>query len=193
MQDRTSSGQIYPLAVQKLQASIQFARGDIAPYNALGDAYAGWAEHMLDCEAIQQLDLALSQGYQAALHVNASSSEALIGIAEVKSKMGKLCQRNGAGEALQHFQEGVQAYQRALQTPANLGDLQERNEVRYNCACLLCLASQHDTALTILAELLSQHGATVQDLTTDEDLVSMRDLPAFQHLIRQAHASVNVV
>lgn len=188
-----SAGQIYTLAVQKLQASIQFARGDIAPYNALGDAHVGWAEHMPDIEAMQQLELAVSQGYQAALHVNAASNEALIGIAEVKSKMGKLCQRNGASEALKHFQKGAQAYQRALQTPANLGNLQERNEIKYNFACLLCLTAQYDTALTILSELLRQHGVTVHDLTTDEDLVSMRELPAFQHLIQQAHASMTVI
>ena len=175
--------------MQKLQASIQFARGDVAPYNALGDAHVGWAERLSDNGAMQQLELALVQGYQAALHINASSSEALVGVAEVKGKMGRLCQRNGAVEAMQYFQQGVQAYERALQASHQLGSLQERNEIRYNYACLLCLTAQQDTATALFGELLKQGGATVQDLLTDEDLSSMRALPAFQHLIQQYNGS----
>ena len=56
-----------------------------------------------DSDAAQQLECALGQeqGYQAALHVHASSSEAL-GMAERKGKLGKLCQRSadGAAEAM---------------------------------------------------------------------------------------------
>lgn len=188
MQDNEAACRAYSLAVQKLQASIQFARGDVAPYNALGDAFAGWAERLSDGGAEQQLKLAnaLQEGYQAALHINANSSEALVGIAEVKGKMGRLCQRHGSSDALRHFCEGAQAYQKALQAPNNLGTMQERNEVRYNFACLLCLSSQQETAVNVLAELLRTDGVAPQDLITDEDFTSMRELPAFQHLIQQA-------
>ena len=195
MQDGEGACSTYSLAVQKLQASIQFARGDVAPYNALGDAYAGWAERLPDGSAEQQLKLgnALHEGYLAALHVNANSSEALIGMAEAKGIMGRLCQLSGSIDALQHFQEGAQAYQKALQTPSNLGSLQERNETKYNLACYLCLSAQHEAALGLLAKLLQKDGIAVQDLTTDEDLLSLRELPAFQHLIQQAQHSVNTL
>lgn len=195
MQDSKAACITYSLAVQKLQASIQFARGDVAPYNALGDAYAGWAELLPDGSTEQQLKLgnALHKGYQAALHVNANSSEALIGIAEAKGKMGRLCQCNGSSEALQHFHEGAQAYQKALQTPNTLGGVQERNEIKYNLACYLCLCAQHETAMTLLAELLQKDGIAVQELITDEDLVSLRQLPAFQHLIQQAQHTINTL
>ena len=185
MQDNEAACRTYSLAVQKLQASIQFARGDVAPYNALGDAYAGWAERLPDGTAEQQLKLgnALHEGYEAALHVNANSSEALIGIAEAKGKMGRLCQRNGSSDALQHFHEGAQAYQKALQAPNKLGSMQERNETRYNLACYLCLSSQHEVAMMLLAELVKKDGIAAQDLTADEDFSSLRELPAFQHLI----------
>ena len=194
MQDREAACSTYSLAVQKLQASIQFARGDVAPYNALGDAYAGWAERLPDGSTEQQLKLgnALHQGYQAALHVNASSSEALIGIAEAQGKMGRLCLRNGSKDALQHFLEGAKAYQKALQAPNSLGSLQERCEIKYNLACYLCLIAQHEAALMLLAELFQKDGITVQDLTTDEDLCSLRELPAFQHLIQQAQHTCTV-
>ena len=196
MQDTSAACNAYGLAVQKLQASIQFARGDVAPYNALGDAFVGWAERLPDHEAMQQLQLAVDQGYQQALHVNASSSEAMVGLAEAKGKMGKLCQagfgpsqQNIMNAADQHFQEGAQAYQRALQTPCNLGSLQQREEIRYNYACLLCLCGQHEAAMQLLAQLLKNGNAAVglQDLITDDDLTGMRDLPAFQHLSQQAN------
>ena len=195
MQDSQAACSTYSLAVQKLQASIQFARGDVAPYSALGDAYAGWAERMPDGSAEQQLKLgnALLEGYLAALHVNANSSEALIGMAEAKGKMGRMCQCTGSSDALQHFHEGAQAYQKALQTPSSLGSLQERNETKYNLACYLCLSAQHEAALMLLAELLQKDGIPMQDLTTDEDLLSLRELPAFQHLIQQAQHTVNTL
>ena len=195
MQDSEAACNTYSLAVQKLQASIQFARGDVAPYNALGDAYAGWAERLPEGSTEQQLKLgnALHEGYQAALHVNANSSEALIGIAEAKGKMGRLCQSRGSSEALQHFHDGAQAYQRALQTPTTLGGVQERNEIRYNLACYFCLCAQHETAVMLLTELFQKDGIAVQDLTTDEDLSSLRQLPAFQHLIQQAQHTINTL
>ena len=188
MQDSEAACSTYSLAVQKLQASIQFTRGDIAPYNALGDAYAGWAERLPDGSAEQVLKLgnALHEGYLAALHVSANSSEALIGVAETKGKMGRLSRRSGSNDALQQFLEGAQAYQKALQAPNNLGSLQERNEARYNLACYLCLSAQPEAALMLLAELLQKDGITVQDLITDEDFFGLRQLPAFQHLIQQA-------
>ncbi|KAL3140757.1 hypothetical protein ABBQ32_005308 [Trebouxia sp. C0010 RCD-2024] len=189
--DNEAACSAYSLAVQKLQASIQFARGDVAPYNALGDAYVGWAERLPDGSVEQQLKLgnALQEGYQAALHVNANSSEALVGIAEVKGKMGRLFQCNGSVDALQHFCEGAQAYQKALQTPTNLGSMQDRNEIRYNFACLLCLSTQQEAAMNVLAELMRKNGVASQDLITDEDFTDMRELPAFQHLIQQAQHS----
>lgn len=158
--------------MQKLQASIQFARGDVASYNALADAYAGWAERLPDNEAMQKLSLALEQGYQAALHVNASSCEAFIGIAEVKGKMGRLCQQNGSSNTLQAFQESAQAYQRALQNPSKLGSLQERSDIKYNFACMLCLGEQHEAAMNTLSELWKHKSVTIHDLTTDEDFLA---------------------
>ena len=46
MQDAQAACALYNFAVQKLQASIQFTRGDVAPHNAIGDAHVGWAERV---------------------------------------------------------------------------------------------------------------------------------------------------
>ena len=177
---------MYALAVQKLQASIQFVRGDVAPHNAVGDAHASWAEHLPDSDAMQHLQLALDQGYQGALHINTSCSEALLGVGEVHSKMGKLCLRNMSNDADVHFQESAKAYQRALQFPATLGSCQDRCEATYNYACVLCLCKRYDDGISILTELQRRQHLSVHDLTSDPDFADIRHIPSFQHLIEQA-------
>ncbi|KAA6425736.1 MAG: hypothetical protein FRX49_04111 [Trebouxia sp. A1-2] len=125
-QDAEAACNMYALAVQKLQASIQFVRGDVAPHNAVGDAHVSWAERLPDSDAMQHLHLALDQGYQGALHISASCSEALLGVGEVHSKMGKLCLQNMPNDADLHFQESATAYKRALRFPETLGSFQDR-------------------------------------------------------------------
>ena len=174
--------------MQKAEASIQFVRGDVAPYNALGDAHVNWAERLIDSEAMQHLQLALDLGYAAALHINASCTEALLGVGEVHSKMGKLCLRNGSSDTDAHFQRGVEAYDRALQSPSSLGSLHERFEARYNYACALSLGQHKQKALSVLDDLLFRHGVSANDLMNDADFENMRDLPEFQQLLKQANA-----
>ncbi len=185
-QDAQAACSTYQAAVEKLQASTQFVRGDVAPHNAVGDAYVSWAERVSDNNAMQHLQSALDHGYQAALHINASCTEALIGIGEVHSKMGKLCQRNGSNDADPHLHEAARAFERALQSPANLGSFQDRCETRYNYACLLALCKRPGEAINVLAELLKCQGVTAHDLVNDSDFGDIRSLPAFQHLIEQA-------
>lgn len=177
---------MYALAVQKLQASIQFVRGDVAPHNALGDAHVSWAEHLPDSNAMQHLQFALDQGYQGALHISSSCGEALLGVGEVHSKMGTLCLRNMSNDADLHFQESAKAYQRALQFAAALGNFQDRCEARYNYACVLCLCKRYDECISVLSELQRRQDLSVHDLTSDPDFGDIRDTPPFQHLIEQA-------
>ena len=186
MQDAEAACDMYTLAVKKLQASIQFVRGDVAPHNAVGDAHVSWAEHLPDSNAMQHLQSALDQGYQGALHISASCSEALLGVGEVHSKMGKLCLRNMSNDADLHFQESAKAYQRALQSPATLGNFQYRCEARYNYACVLCLCKRYDEGISVLTELQRRQAVSVHDLTYDPDFGDMRNSPPFQHLIEQA-------
>lgn len=189
MQDAEAACATYAIAVQKLQAAIVFVRGDVAPHNALGDAYVSWAERLSDNDVMQHLKLALNLGYQAALHINASCAEALIGVGEVHNKMGKLCLRNASNDARQQFQEGATAYERALQLPAELGTFQDRCETRYNYACLLALCKRDKEAIAVLGNLLQNQGVTAHDIANDTDFANIWMLPACQHLIEQATAS----
>ena len=86
-----------------------------------------------------------------------------------------------------HFACGVAAYTRALQHSNQLGGFQERCEVRYNYACLLSLYHQQQEALQVLNQLVQCQGVTASDLSSDADFANIRMLPAFQHLIEQAH------
>ena len=188
LQDTEAACTSHDHAVQKLQASIQFARGDVAPHNAIGDAHVGWAERLSGTDAMQHLQMAMDQGYQRALHINASCAEALVGLAETHTKMGKLCSHNAHEDVQMHFARGFAAYTRALQFPTQLGSFQDRCEVRYNFACLLSLCHQQQEALQILTQLVNCQGVIVSDLSNDADFASIRMLPAFQHLIEQAHS-----
>ena len=192
IQDVEAACNSYALAVQKLQASIQFVRGDVAPHNALGDARVSWAEHLSDTEAMQHLQLALTQGYQAALHISASCTEALLGVGEVHNKMGKLCAQHASSDADLHFQESATAYERALRDSTTLGSFSERCEARYNYACVLSLCRRFTEAVAVLTDLLKQQGVTEHDLTSDPDFADIRHLPPFQHLIEQARVATNV-
>ena len=164
VQDAQAACAAYDLAVQKLQDSVQFARGDVAPHNAIG-------------------------GYQAALHINASCAEALLGVGETHNRMAKLCQRNEPQSAQAHYETGAAAYERALQLPTQLGSFQDRCEARYNYACLLALSKQLQEAMHILSQLLSCQGVTIQEISNDTDFTEIRMLPAFQHLIEQAQVT----
>lgn len=85
----------------------------------------------------------------------------------------------------------------ALQRPEQLGKLAERRDVRYNAACALCLAGQHDQALVLLQQLAAAQQAAARDcggggnggwlvaseVAADEDLAGLREKPAFQELL----------
>lgn len=187
LQDTAAACSALELAVQKLQASIEFTRGDVAPHNALGDAHASWADRLSGKNAVAHLHQAVL-AYQQAVHIDSTCSDAYIGIAEVHSKMGRLLSAHSQSEALQHFTQAAEAYRRVLQWPTKLGKFQERCEVRYNCACALALCSQQDAAMSLLSQLVQMRGVSADDLQSDTDLHSLQTLPTFLKLVHQMHS-----
>ena len=185
VQDTSAACAALDVAVQKLQASFEFARGDVAPHNALGDAHASWADRLSGNEATAHLQQAL-QGYQQALHIDRTCTDAYVGIAEVHTRMGRLAvQQNAPGEALQYFSQAAEAYRRVLQWPTKLGKFQERCEIRYNCACVLSLCSRSDDAINLLRQLLQVKGVSANDLRSDTDFSNLSAVPAFVQLSQQ--------
>ena len=189
VQDAAAACVTLELATQKFQASLDFARGDVAPHNALGDAHANWADRLLGNEAIAHLQQSL-QAYQQALHIDSSGSDAYIGIAEKYSRMGRLAvTRDAVEDAMQCFRQAAEAYSRVLQWPTKLGKFQERCEIRYNLACMLSICSRHEEAIRLLHELVKVHGVSANDLQSDADLSNLRSIPAFQQLLHQIQAT----
>lgn len=171
--------------MQKFQASLDFARGDVAPHNALGDAHASWADRLAGDEAIAHLQKGL-QAYQQALHIDSTSSDAYIGIAETHSRMGRLAMNHSApADAMQWFSQAAAAYRKVLQWPTKLGKFQERCEVRYNYACMLSICSRQEDAIRLLQQLAQVRGVSSNDLQSDADLSNLRSIPAFQHMLQQ--------
>lgn len=185
MQETSAACAALDVAVQKLRVSIDFARGDVAPHNALGDAHASWADRLSGNEATAHLQQAL-QGYQQALHIDSTCTDAYVGIAEVHTRIGRLAvQQNASEEALQNFSQAAEAYRRVLQWPTKLGKFQERCEIRYNCACVLSLCSRSDDAINLLRQLLQVKGVSANDLQSDADFSNLNAVPAFVQLSQQ--------
>lgn len=188
-QDVSAACAMLELAVAKLQSSIDFARGDVAPHNALGDAHTSWADKVPGSDAVMHLQQAL-QAYQQALHIDSTCTDAHVGIAEVHSRMGQLAvNSNSSVEAAQYFAQAAAAYGRALQWPTKLGKFQERCETRYNCACMLSLCSRHDDAVSVLRQLVQVHGVAISDLQSDADFAGLAGVPSFQQLLQQAQTT----
>ncbi len=71
-------------AAQRLREAISFSRGDPQPHNALGDTLMARADLAGDSsEALGFLNMALQEGYAAALRLLSTDANALIGKAEV--------------------------------------------------------------------------------------------------------------
>jgi len=66
-----------------------------------------------------------------------------------------------------------------------------RNSAIYNLACCEALLGNIDSALNYLAQAMSNGFRNVEHIINDEDLTSLRVLPAFQTLISEFFAGCN--
>lgn len=132
--------QLLEEAARRLQESIAFDRGDVAPHNALGDVLLARAERMAGVDptaAAAAASAALQEGFMGALRINATSGEALAGVAEAHVQLARLA--GGGAGAAGHWQEAAGAFAAALLQPEGLGGYQERCDVRcVRGACGLC-------------------------------------------------------
>ena len=72
-------------AAQRLREAISFSRGDPQPHNALGDTLMARADLAAGDPSMARgfLNVALQEGYAAALRLTAQDADALVGKAEV--------------------------------------------------------------------------------------------------------------
>jgi tetratricopeptide (TPR) repeat protein len=65
----------------------------------------------------------------------------------------------------------------------------EDGVVHYNFACVLALRGDPDTALTELAEAFARQPSLAEHARSDDDLLTLRERPAFRRLVRDADAA----
>eukprot|EP00878_Enallax_costatus_P032407 GHUV01035613.1.p1 GENE.GHUV01035613.1~~GHUV01035613.1.p1 ORF type:complete len:300 (+),score=126.70 GHUV01035613.1:130-1029(+) len=202
-------------AAEKLRASIQFSRADPAPHNALGDVLMDAAElAVIACnssnstsaaggsssvfggsiplaaevtdQAAGLMKQAVDDGYMAALTINRTNADALVGLAEASTAMAKLANRQGDPVAAsQHIHTALGHYTSALARPHLLGDATERADVRYNAACTAVLAGRVDLAEQLLKMVTAAGKLQAQELAADDDLAALRGVTWFQDMIQR--------
>ena len=117
--------------------------------------------------------VALQDGYLAALRIKATSSEALVGLAESHVQLARLA--SGGEAAAHHWSEAAAAYQVALRWPEGLGRFEDRCDVRYNLACCLAqLPGRQGEARELLQQLQAAGAVTAAEVAADRDLAALR-------------------
>jgi hypothetical protein len=166
--------QLLEEAATRLREAASFDRGDVAPHNALGDVLLARAERLAaaadSTAAATAATAALQDGYLAALRINASCTEALVGLAEAHLQLARLM----VGEAAaQHWGEAASAYQVALTRPEGLGKFEDRCDVRYNLACCLAQCGRTEEARALLQQLQAAGAVSAADVAQDPDLAPL--------------------
>jgi hypothetical protein len=109
-------------AAQRLKECAQFDRADPAPLVALGDALVAQGEVATGPkEAAQAVEAAIVQGYRAALAVNASHPDALVGLADACLELAKLQQAAALQELQQKQQQQQQQQEQQERGPDRSG------------------------------------------------------------------------
>jgi tetratricopeptide (TPR) repeat protein len=166
-------------AAQRLRESISFNRGDIAPFNALGEVYVSLAERQLKAgefnAAIQSASLALSDGYRGALQINANTIDAFVGSAEAEAVAAKAYIAGGdMTQAAVHWDKAVEYYTKAL--PSLTGWIKERSDVKYNVACCLVGCGKKGDGMGVLRELVDMGTVSLEEIRGDPDLAAIHNM-----------------
>ena len=205
-------------ALEKLGKSAEFGAGDVAAHVAFGEArrtkseiYHAEAKVYQLCarehdpaygRAVAEADGALAAaadpagpfGFGAALRLDSSNADALIGAAECHVERGRMHKQFGpdvlpsvmceydahVSSMRSHFARGWELYARALDLAAGAtprkdpGWASDRLEVAYNAACAACLAGELDTARGLIESVVACGGATKEAIDADADLDALR-------------------
>ncbi len=106
----------------------------------------------------------------AALRINATCTDALVGVAEAHVQLARLAGASEAAAQLHHWREAAGAYQAALVRPEGLGNWEDRCNVRYNLACCLAQSGRAEKAAELLRQLLAAGAVAAAELGQDTDI-----------------------
>lgn len=203
-----SPGDVAPLVAKgealQTRAETQRRRREFAVFVGAGDG-SGFSERSQsggtggsEIEAlVAPLRLAADAAggaFGAALRVDATHFDALVGLAECRVEIGKTFASNFASaspdvtrRALDEFRAGWLLYRRALElagaggagngahvSGSDPGSARDRLNVAYAAACAAHLAGESETCGEILANVLRCGGCAPATIAADEDLVGLR-------------------
>lgn len=181
-------------AQQRFEASAAFTRGDPASLCGIGDTYMAKAEMVAPpVEKQTAVQAALDQGYELALHINSTNTDALLGKAEAHMLLHnvKAEELRGADssspDVSNHAAIAATAYHHAISQnrtgkPSPLGLFAARCDTRYNFACAAVHCDRQTEAAQVLQDLLQLRHVTMEDLTADRDLAHVQQQPWFRDL-----------
>ena len=203
-----SPGDVAPLVAKgealQTRAETQRRRREFAVFVGAGDG-SGFSERSQsdgtggsEIEAlVAPLRLAADAAggaFGAALRVDATHFDALVGLAECRVEIGKTFASNFASaspdvtrRALDEFRAGWLLYRRVLDlagaggagngahvSGSDPGSARDRLNVAYAAACAAHLAGESETCGEILANVLRCGGCAPATIAADEDLVGLR-------------------
>eukprot|EP01023_Acetabularia_acetabulum_P067517 TRINITY_DN9333_c0_g2_i2.p2 TRINITY_DN9333_c0_g2~~TRINITY_DN9333_c0_g2_i2.p2 ORF type:complete len:193 (-),score=45.08 TRINITY_DN9333_c0_g2_i2:58-636(-) len=180
IQDNQQAIGIYDEAIERLQACLQFARGDVDPFISLGNALVAKAKKLSDTNLYKQ---AIQNGFEGALKINNSNSEAMVGIAEALFDLAKATTDEQAKQT--YLQQSIERYKLVLGQLDKIEGFEQRCDIQYNYACVLTASSKIQEAVEIISWLLKNEGVTIQEIAGDQDLLPLQQVENFKGVFLQ--------
>jgi len=137
------------------------------------------------------LEKSIKEGYGAALQIDATNLDALMGLGEVCLTAAKHSLRSGEEErAKESSLKSLQWYTKAvnlLEDSIGKQELcfEEQCDLMYNMACAAGICGQENTSIWALRHLMHIDAISPSELVEDPDLESLRNKDWFISLVQQ--------
>ena len=151
-------------AEKRLLLSVSFGRGSVGVHTALGEVYLLGGEVRNDVGTLERA----GEAFGAALRIQRSDVDGLIGAAETAAEMAKRVGR--VEERDQLFRQAGDYYRLAFGSGKFTGKLKEKGECLYNYACCMSATSDGvEEAVRILTTLRTKGLVTGAEIRADRD------------------------
>lgn len=195
--DIVESAEAFKHAEEKLRNAANFSQTDTSVRIALGELFSAQADrfsHTTDYQpqVLNLLEKSINEGYGAALQIDATNLDALMGLGEVCLTAAKHSLRSGEKErAKESSLKSLQWYTKAVnlleEDSISKQELcfEEQCDLMYNMACAAGVCGQEDTSIRALRHLMDIDAISPSELVEDPDLESLRNKDWFVSLVQQ--------
>lgn len=194
--DIVESAEAFNQAEEKLRNAANFSQTDASVRIALGELFSAQADrfsHTTDYQpqVLNLLEKSIKEGYGAALQIDATNLDALMGLGEVCLTAAKHSLRSGEEErAKESSLKSLQWYTKAvnlLEDSIGKQELcfEEQCDLMYNMACAAGICGQENTSIWALRHLMHIDAISPSELVEDPDLESLRNKDWFISLVQQ--------